>query len=191
MQGLCPTCILRGKHLLGRLWCQPFCLAMVLRDMVHLHICASAFKRQKLSVQPRPGSGCGHCYNSAATFVSTMIFTVSARTIGRLGAASAVTAMVIGMNVFANIIVPAQQHLMPFLLWYLLTIIPAIRADIGVNRAGPKMGAIIIPGALIGIAFYVFNFPMLPMTFAELLLMPNQSISDLLPNTHMPRCPKW
>ncbi len=120
-----------------------------------------------------------------------MIFTVSARTIGRLGAASAVTAMVIGMNVFANIIVPAQQHLMPFLLWYLLTIIPAIRADIGVNRAGPKMGAIIIPGALIGIAFYVFNFPMLPMTFAELLLMPNQSISDLLPNTHMPRCPKW
>jgi hypothetical protein len=63
---------------------------------------------------------------------------------------------------------------MPFLLWYLLIIIPAIGADIGVNRAGPK----------IGMAFYVFNFPMLPMTFAELLLMPNQSISDLLPSRH-------
>jgi hypothetical protein len=120
----------------------------------------------------------------ALPLVSTMIFTVSARTIGRLGAAGAVTAVVIGMNVFANIIVPAQQHLMPFLLWYLLIIIPAIGADIGVNRAGRKMGAIIIPGALIGMAFYVFNFPMLPMTFAELLSMPNQSISDLLPSTH-------
>jgi hypothetical protein len=119
----------------------------------------------------------------ALPLVITMIFTVSARTIGRLGAASAVTAMVIGVNVFANI-VPAQQDLMPFLLWYLLIIIPAIGADIGVNRAGPKMGAIIIPGALIGTTFYVFNFPMLPMTFAELLLMPNQSISDLLPSTH-------
>jgi hypothetical protein len=119
----------------------------------------------------------------ALPLVSAMIFTVSARTIGRLGAASAVTAVVIGMNVFANI-VPAQQHLMPFLLWYLLTIIPAIGADIAVNRAGPKMGAIIIPGALIGMAFYVFNFPMLPMTFAALLSMPNQSISDVLPSTH-------
>ena len=42
----------------------------------------------------------------------------------------------------------------------------------------------IIAGALIGITFYVFNYPMLPMTFAELLNQPNSSIADTLPSMY-------
>jgi hypothetical protein len=42
----------------------------------------------------------------------------------------------------------------------------------------------IIAGALIGITFYIFNYPMLPMAFAELLNQPNLSIDDILPSMY-------
>jgi hypothetical protein len=119
----------------------------------------------------------------ALPFVSAMIFLISARTIGRLGAASAVAGVVISMNVLANI-APAYQSLGAFLPWQLLAIIPVtIGADIAIHRAGPRTG-MIIAGALIGITFYIFNFPMLPMTFAELLNQPNLSIGDILPSMY-------
>ena len=119
----------------------------------------------------------------ALPFVSAMIFLISARTIGRLGAASAVAGVVISMNVLANI-APAYQSLGAFLPWQLLAIIPVtIGADIAIHRAGPRIG-MIIAGALIGITFYIFNFPMLPMTFAELLNQPNLSIGDILPSMY-------
>ncbi len=119
----------------------------------------------------------------ALPFVSAMIFLISARTIGRLGAASAVAGVVISMNVLANI-APAYQSLGAFLPWQLLAIIPVtIGADIAIHRAGLQTG-MIIAGALIGITFYIFNFPMLPMTFAELLNQPNLSIDDILPSMY-------
>ena len=119
----------------------------------------------------------------ALPFVSAMIFLISARTIGRLGAASAVAGVVISMNVLANI-APAYQSLGAFLPWQLLAIIPVIiGADIAIHRAGPQTG-MIVAGALIGITFYIFNFPMLPMTFAELLNQPNLSIDDILPSMY-------
>jgi hypothetical protein len=66
----------------------------------------------------------------ALPFLSAMIFLISSRTIGRLGAASAVAGVVISMNVLANI-APAYQSLGAFLPWQLLAIIPAtIGADI-------------------------------------------------------------
>jgi hypothetical protein len=119
----------------------------------------------------------------ALPFVSAMIFLISARTIGKLGAASAVAGVVISMNVLANI-APAYQSLGAFLPWQLLAIIPVtIGADIAIHRAGAQTG-MIIAGALIGITFYIFNFPMLPMTFAELLNQPNLSINDILPSMY-------
>jgi hypothetical protein len=116
-------------------------------------------------------------------FVSAMIFVISSKTIGRLGAASAVAGVVISMNVLANIF-PAIPSLGGFLPWQLVVVIPVtIGADIALHRAGPRMG-VIIAGALLGITFYIFNYPMLPMAFAELLNQPNASISDILPSMY-------
>ncbi len=119
----------------------------------------------------------------ALPFVSAMIFLISSRTIGRLGAASAVAGVVITLNVLANI-APAYQFLGGFLPWQLIAIISVtIIADIAIHRGGPRMG-MIIAGALIGIIFYIFNYPMLPMAFAELLNQPNLSIEDILPSMY-------
>ena len=119
----------------------------------------------------------------ALPFVSAMIFLLSARTIGKLGAASAVAGVIITMNVLANI-APAYQSLGAFLPWQLLAIIPAtIGADIAIQRAGQRRG-MIIAGVLIGVTFYVFNYPMLPMAFAELLNQPNAFMSDILPSMY-------
>lgn len=126
---------------------------------------------------------------TALPFVGAMIFLVSARTIGRLGAATAVTAVVISMNLLANI-VPAYQFLGSFIPWQLLAVIPAVvAADIAIHkqsRAKSSTGiarmATIGAGTLIGITFYVFNYPMLPMAFAVALNQPNASIADTLPS---------
>ncbi|HEY1248370.1 MAG TPA: hypothetical protein VGE97_05245 [Nitrososphaera sp.] len=119
----------------------------------------------------------------ALPFMSSMIFLLSAKTVGRVGAASAVAGVVIGMNVLANI-VPAYESLGAFLPWQLLAVIPAIiGADIVIQRVGQFRGTI-IAGALIGITFYVFNYPMLPMAFAELLQQPNAFMSDILPSMY-------
>jgi hypothetical protein len=119
----------------------------------------------------------------ALPFISAMIFLISARTIGRLGTASMVAGIVITMNVLANI-TPAYQALGAFLPWQLLAIIPVIvGADIAIHKVHSITGTI-IAGALIGITFYIFNYPMLPMTFAELLNQPNSSINDILPSMY-------
>jgi hypothetical protein len=119
----------------------------------------------------------------ALPFMSSMIFLISARTIGRLGAATAVAAVVITMNVLANI-APAYQFLGAFLPWQLLAIIPVtLGADVAIHRL-PQRTGMVISGALIGISFYVFNYPMLPMTFAELLNQPNSFINDILPSMY-------
>jgi hypothetical protein len=102
---------------------------------------------------------------------------------GRLGAASVTAGVVISINMLANI-APAYQSLGAFLPWQLLAVVPAVvGADLAISRARQGTG-VIIGGALIGITFYVFNFPMLPMTFAELLNQPNASIHDILPSMY-------
>ena len=120
---------------------------------------------------------------TAIPFISAMIFLLSARTIGKLGTAAAVSGVVISMNVLANIL-PAYQSLGTFLPWQLLAIIPAIvAADIVIHKVRPQIG-MIVAGALIGITFYAFNYPMLPMAFAELLHQPNASVADTLPSMY-------
>jgi hypothetical protein len=121
--------------------------------------------------------------------IGSIVFITASRTIGRFGAASAVTALLLGMNSFANI-VPSNQ-LMPFLPWYLMLIIPAILADLILNKSiiitrSKKTlkdeTSVVISGAIIGSIFYILGYPMLPMTFAEPLSYTFHSMSDILIN---------
>ncbi len=65
----------------------------------------------------------------------------------------------------------------------MLAIIPAIvGADVAIHKVVRPRTGMMIAGALIGITFYVFNYPMLPMAFAEILHQPNASIADILPS---------
>jgi hypothetical protein len=121
--------------------------------------------------------------------IGSIAFITASRTIGSFGAASAVTALLLGMNSFANI-VPSNQ-LMPFLPWYLMLIIPAILADLILNKSiiitrSKKTlkdeTSVVISGAIIGSIFYILGYPMLPMTFAEPLSYTFHSMSDILIN---------
>ena len=119
-----------------------------------------------------------------------MVFVTASRTIGRFGAATAVTALLLVMNSFANII--PSNHLMPFLPWYLMLIIPAVLADLILNksiiitRSKKKIlkaeRSVIISGAIIGSIFYIVGYPMLTMTFAEPLSYTFHSMNDILVN---------
>src|ERR671930_1839191 len=120
--------------------------------------------------------------------VDSILFTTASRTIGRFGAATAVTALLVGMNSFANII-PSSQ-LMPFLPWYLMLIIPAVVSDFILNKSTiirvPKVRkaetSAIIGGAIIGSVFYIVGYPMLPITFAEPLSYTFHSMNDISTN---------
>jgi hypothetical protein len=120
--------------------------------------------------------------------IGSIVFMTASRTIGRFGAASAVTALLLGMNSFANII-PSNQ-LTPLLPWYLMLIIPAVFADFILNKSiiirRSKLikteRSVIISGAIIGSMFYMLGYPMLPMTFAEPLGYTFQSMNDIFVN---------
>ena len=119
--------------------------------------------------------------------VGSMVFVIASRTIGRFGAASAVVAVLIVMNTFANII-PSNQ-LMPFLPWYLMLIIPAVISDWILNKSKISRSkmlktekSVIIGGAIIGSIFYVLGYPILPITFAEPLSYTFHSMSDIYLN---------
>ena len=119
--------------------------------------------------------------------VGSMVFVTASRTIGRFGAASAVVAVLIVMNTFANII-PSNQ-LMPFLPWYLMLIIPAVISDWILNKSKISRSkmlktekSVIIGGAIIGSIFYVLGYPILPITFAEPLSYTFHSMSDIYLN---------
>jgi hypothetical protein len=117
-----------------------------------------------------------------------MVFVTASNTIGRFGAATAVTALLLVMNSFANIM-PSGQ-LMPFLPWYLTLIIPAVFADLILTKSkifarSSRIKAersVIISGAIIGSIFYFIGYPMLPITFAEPLSYTFHSMNDLLVN---------
>jgi hypothetical protein len=71
-----------------------------------------------------------------------------------------------------------------YFLFAFLAVIPAIiGGDIAMHKVGRRAG-VIIAGALIGVIFYIFNFPMLPMAFAELQSQPNASFVDIVPSMY-------
>jgi hypothetical protein len=121
--------------------------------------------------------------------IGSVIFVTASRTIGGFGSATAVTALLLVMNSFANIM-PSSQ-LMPFIPWYLILIIPAVLGDLILNksvilrRSKNMLKAdrrAIISGAIIGSMFYIIGYPMLPITFAEPLSYPFHSMNDISVN---------
>src|SRR5919112_1177290 len=123
----------------------------------------------------------------ALPLLSSMIFLTASKAIGRFGAASAVVVLVVGMNIFANII-PAGNILTPLLPWYsMISILPVIVADLVLNSSiiKSKIGNLrteIVTGMIVGSIFYVLNYPMLTWTFSLPLNMPLESINNILPN---------
>jgi hypothetical protein len=125
----------------------------------------------------------------ALPLICSLVFITASRTIGKFGAASAVTSLLLGMNTFANIL-PSEQ-LTPFLPWYLMLIIPAVMSDLILNKPAIIRGSShilrtevsgIISGAIIGSIFYILGYPMLPITFAEPLSYTFHSMNDILVN---------
>jgi hypothetical protein len=122
--------------------------------------------------------------------IGSVIFVTASRTIGGFGSATAVTALLLVMNSFANIM-PSSQ-LVPFILWYLMLIVPAVLADLILNmsvilRKSKNMlnaddRLAIISGAIIGSIFYMIGYPMLPITFAEPLSYTFHSMNDISVN---------
>jgi hypothetical protein len=122
--------------------------------------------------------------------IGSVIFVTASRTIGGFGSATAVTALLLVMNSFANIM-PSSQ-LVPFISWYLMLIVPAVLADLILNmslilrRSKNMLNAddrlAIISGAVIGSIFYMIGYPMLPITFAEPLSYTFHSINDISVN---------
>src|ERR687892_314134 len=107
---------------------------------------------------------------------SSIIFVTASKTIGRIGAGSAVAVLVVGVNVFANII-PTNGMMISSLPWYLIVaIIPAITADIILNNSAIKLKigvreSKLIAGAIVSSTFYIFSYPMIAWVFATPLDM--------------------
>jgi hypothetical protein len=112
----------------------------------------------------------------ALPLFSSIVFVTASKTIGRFGAASAIAVLVVGVNVFANI-VPTDGMMISSLSWYLIVaIIPAITADIILNYSAIKLKigireSELIAGAIVSSTFYIFSYPMLAWVFATPLDM--------------------
>ena len=113
----------------------------------------------------------------ALPMLSSIIFLTASKSIGRFGAGTVVSALVVGINIFANI-VPSHGMLGSILPWYSITaILPALIADIVLYHSAikSKLGhrtPELIAGILVSLAFYIFNYPMLTWAFANPLDMP-------------------
>ncbi len=109
--------------------------------------------------------------------LSSIIFLTASKSIGRFGAGTIVSALVVGINIFANII-PSQGMLSSILPWYsIIAILPALIADITLHNSAikSKLGlraTEFIAGILVSLVFYIFNYPMLTWAFAIPLNMP-------------------
>jgi hypothetical protein len=112
----------------------------------------------------------------ALPLFSSIMFLTASKTIGRFGAGSAVAVLVVGVNVFANI-VPTDGMMISSLSWYLIfAIIPAITADIILNNSAIKLEigvreSELIAGAIVSSTFYIFSYPMIAWVFATPLDM--------------------
>jgi hypothetical protein len=113
----------------------------------------------------------------ALPILSSIIFLTASKSIGRFGAGTIVSTLVVGINIFANI-VPSHGMLSSILPWYSITaILPALIADIVLYHSAikSKLGhraPELIAGILVSSAFYIFNYPMLTWAFANPLDMP-------------------
>lgn len=102
--------------------------------------------------------------------LSSIVFLTASSAVGRLGGATAVAVLVVAINGFANLI-PVDESMILLLPWYtIMTIFPAIVADLALNYL-PKRRIIdiknsrLIAGAIIGSIFYMFGFPMIAWVF--------------------------
>jgi hypothetical protein len=116
--------------------------------------------------------------------LSSIIFLTASKSIGRFGAGTIVSALVVGTNIFANI-VPSQGMMISILPWYfIIAILPALIADIILNNATikSKLGLralAFIAGILVSSVFYIFNYPMLTWAFAIPLDMPIANLQGM------------
>jgi hypothetical protein len=116
--------------------------------------------------------------------LSSIIFLTASKSIGRFGAGTIVSALVVGTNIFANI-VPSQGMMISILPWYfIIAILPALIADIILNNATikSKLGlraSELIAGILVSSVFYIFNYPMLTWAFAIPLDMPIANLQGM------------
>jgi hypothetical protein len=114
----------------------------------------------------------------------SIIFLTASKSIGRFGAGTIVSALVVGTNIFANI-VPSQGMMISILPWYfIIAILPALIADIILNNATikSKLGlraSELIAGILVSSLFYIFNYPMLTWAFAIPLDMPIANLQGM------------
>jgi hypothetical protein len=121
----------------------------------------------------------------ALPLLSSIIFLIASKIIGRFGAATSVAVLVVGVNIFANII-PSQGLMISILPWYSISaILPALIADIILNNSVAKTrlglrGSELIAGLLIGSTFYIFNYPMLTWAFAIPLGMSLANLQGML-----------
>jgi hypothetical protein len=125
--------------------------------------------------------------------LSSIIFLTASKSIGRFGAGTIVSTLVVGINIIANI-TPSQSMLSSILPWYsIIAILPALVADILLYNTAikSKLGlraTELIAGILVSSVFYIFNYPMLTWAFAIPLDMPianqqgMQAIANLTSN---------
>ncbi|MPZ07657.1 MAG: hypothetical protein GEU26_14775 [Nitrososphaeraceae archaeon] len=116
--------------------------------------------------------------------LSSIIFLIASKSIGKFGAGTIVSALVVGTNIFANI-VPSQGMMISILPWYfIIAILPALIADIILNNSTikSKLGlraSELIAGILVSSVFYIFNYPMLTWAFAIPLDMPIANLQGM------------
>jgi hypothetical protein len=116
--------------------------------------------------------------------LSSIIFLTASKSIGKFGAGTIVSALVVGINIFANI-VPSQGMMISILSWYfIIAILPALIADIILNNSTikSKLGlraSELVAGILVGSVFYIFNYPMLTWAFAIPLDMPIANLQGM------------
>lgn len=116
--------------------------------------------------------------------LSSIIFLTASKSIGKFGAGTIVSALVVGINIFANI-VPSQGMMISILPWYfIIAILPALIADIILNNSTikSKLGlraSELIAGILVSSVFYIFNYPMLTWAFAIPLDMPIANLQGM------------
>lgn len=148
----------------------------------------------------------------ALPLIGSLIFMTASKVLATdrfRGYATIVVLIVVGTNLFANILTVGQ--LTSFLPWYIaITIIPAIISDIFLNRGSvvertaplPSSQSVLSPssnpsttvtitktkieliaGAIIGSTFYILDFPMLTLTFESLFGVSLRTVvQNLLPN---------
>ena len=116
--------------------------------------------------------------------LSSIIFLIASKSIGRFGAGAIVSALVVGTNIFANI-VPSQGMMISILPWYfIIAILPALIADIILNNSTTKSklglrASELVAGILVSSVFYIFNYPMLTWAFAIPLDMPIANLQGM------------